>query len=235
MIGSPKNDQPIDPARQPAGPGAYRFEIVSDGSVARDGTAGAAAIVLDTESQRRTKVTALLGRVSTSDAELLGGVLGLVCLRITGIEAGPFAVSWKCDNQTVVRGTSSDCRSSEGTVPSVDKGASVGIGRTELPIARAAFQLAASAWQVVPAVAARRDKRLLDACDHASRWASRDFEKILSKWGEGPAGRLGTASPEEAWVFIDARAAITALFATSAQAGIDELDRKLRAAVLQRS
>lgn len=193
--------------------------LVSDGSVSRSGLAGCACRVLPANSDVPLKFMAVLGSVTTTQAELLGGILGLVALRVLSKQERLVA-TWSCDCKTVIDSASRLPSGQEiSTLPSFDPSCfdltspdSFGpeaINRLGMPSLRDTwklYHLAINRIEVIPVWSGDPQVQIdVEAVDKASRWASTEGERLLKRWGEGAVGRLKYLDPKAAWKLLDLR------------------------------
>lgn len=160
----------------------HMWEILSDGAVAADGEGGCAAVVPN--GDRVLRLNVVLGQVTTTDAELLGGLFGLWLVCYMG-EKGD-SVRWKSDSATTI-----------STAAETDK---------EDSVLWQSFRLASKDLELQCEFLSPQDRDVTHrACDKASRWASESGVKLLEEVGEGPQGRLASLDPSRAWHLIDGR------------------------------
>ncbi len=177
--------------------------FISDGSVSSLGIGGCACRVSIASSGDPLKIMAILGEVTTTQAELLGGVLGLAVLRVRKKEE-TLVAKWSCDCKTVI--DSANRLKNELDEPVVELQTDLVGQSSGLEATWKLYQHASNKIEVIPVWSGEPQSLIdVDVVDKASRWASVDGEKLLRKWGEGPVGRLKYLNPTTAWVLVDLR------------------------------
>ena len=174
------------------------WQIISDGSFGTSGEAGCACLVHDGSSGK--KINADLGELSSSDAELLGGLLGLSYILHQTVEsAEKISVHWSCDSKTTI----------EGAQRVLQQNANRSRQASDFWLA---FEYFANYFALSCShLASKEGNRRQRACDKASRWAQKSGKRLLDEQGAGLIGRIAAYRPEDAWCLVDGRLLIAEL------------------------
>lgn len=190
------------------------LQFWSDASFGLDGQSATA--VYYRSPQRLYKVAMYLGSGSSTEAELLGGILGCCLMSVVADRDKQREVVWHSDCKTVI--AKAQRLKSEGQL--LEK------------VEQEPFW---GAWQYVQSLQACHAVYLLpkergvehQGCDRASRWVRSKAERLLTEQGEGPIGRIANRTPELAWQLIDGRSSFDAIRQGAIVEGVDEIAQRV--------
>ncbi len=180
-------------------PTPYQFQLWTDGSVSANKNASAACIVKEINLKTRLKVVGLINQCPPSEAELLGGILGLTI--ITQLCPKGAQVEWHCDNLPVL----------QGATVYLEKWQKHNWTKNDNSKVNSKLL-----WETFTILTKDIDLRAEhspghsgipenETCDKACRWVSQDGEKLLKKFGESRIGRQAILNPQQAWTLFDLR------------------------------
>ncbi len=160
--------------------------LYTDGSAGPDGGSASASILVDRGLGRRLKVSVLGTSPGGPEAELFGGILGLLSVDACGYPRGR-KVRWLLDSKAVINRAAQIL---EGGAPAS-------------PHWECWKRLAARASISIEWVKAHDGHRENEACDRACSWIRLRGEEFLRERGEGPIGFA--AKKGAGWLFFCAR------------------------------
>lgn len=154
-----------------------------------DGSGGgprSACACIQLSEAGKKKICLLLSPCEGPEAELFGGLLGLLMLHAASVQA--------------------DARWCSDSLQSVETGQKILSKEKEPP--SAVWKL----WQSFSVeglscewVKSRSGQRENEACDRACNWLKSKGDTLLSRFGEGPVGMDAKRRRSESWTLIDAR------------------------------
>ncbi|MCC6932199.1 MAG: hypothetical protein IT292_02960 [Deltaproteobacteria bacterium] len=176
---------------------ALKIEIFSDGG-SQPHSAACACIIKTPE--RRYKLLGYLGMATNVEAEIMGGLLGLIAVRQLAPNSQT-PIIWHCDNKTVVEiaGKHLSKWVQQRWKTNEKKHAKhQGLWRTYLALSKD--------LNIAPQhVLSHNGNRDNESCDRACRWAIDTGKEKLSQNGEGFIGKMSTQESAHAWYLLDLR------------------------------